>query len=375
MRLRTLFAKALALGLAVGLSSAAPSAFAEEPPIVIKLGTVAPVDSRWGLDLKEMGQRWRDASGGRVKLQIYGGGVSGDEGDLVRGMGIGKQQAATISVIGLSNIAAEPMALCVPQLLTSNEELDYVRDKLTPQYEELFRKKGYTVLHWADAGWLRFFSRKPFANPEGMRNMKVFVWTGETGTINLWKDAGFQPVPLAATDISLSLQSGLIDVVPMTALSVLATQANLVANNVIDFRWAPLVGATIVRTDAWEKIPADLRPKLMEIARETGLKLRASVRRLDDAALETMRSKGMSVQTVSPADRAAWVTLAENAHAKIRTSVVDPASFDAVKALRDEYRKAQAAAAAKAAAAKAAAAPPASSGGAGGAGAAPVGKP
>ena len=173
------------LSAALALASFATIAAAADAPaqIVIKLGTVAPAGSQWELDLKEMGQRWREASGGRVKLQIYAGGIAGDEDELVRGLAIGKQQAAAITVVGLSNITPEPQALCVPQMLRSYEELDYVREHLNAQYEDLFRKKGYTILHWADAGWLRFFSKKPFANPEGMRHMKIFVWTGESGTV------------------------------------------------------------------------------------------------------------------------------------------------------------------------------------------------
>lgn len=328
----------IAIITALLLAATSPLASAADAPIVIKLGTVAPAGSKWELDLKEMGQRWRDASGGRVKLQIYAGGVAGDEAELVRGMAIGKHQAAAITVVGLSNITPEPQALCVPQMLRSYEELDYVREHLTTKYEELFARKGYTILHWADAGWLRFFSKKPFSNPEGMRRMKIFVWTGEAGTVELWNDAGFIPVPLAATDISLSLQSGLVDVVPMTALAALSTQANLIATHAVDYKWAPLVGATIVRTEAWEKIPADIRPRLLEIAKETGAKLRAGVRHLDDDALESMRKKGMTIHSVSAADAAAWVKLAESAHPRIRTTVVTPDSFDAVRKLRDEYR-------------------------------------
>jgi len=335
----------IALPLVLALAAAATlprDVAAAEGTIVIKLGTVAPAGSKWERVLAEMGQQWRDASGGLVKLQIYAGGVAGDESDLVRGMGIGKQQAASLTVVGLSNIVAEPQALCVPQLLTSNEELDYVRGKLTPELDAKIAKRGYTVLHWADAGWLRFFSTKPFTHPDAMKPMKIFVWTGETGSIEIWKDRGYKPVPLAATDITLSLQSGLIDVVPMTALMALSTQSNLIAKYVIDYRWAPLVGATIVRTETWERIPADMRPKLLAIAAEAGEKLRKEVRQLDDDAITSMRSKGLIIQTVTPEEATAWAKLAENAHARIRAEVVDPASFDEVKRLRDEFRASRA---------------------------------
>jgi TRAP-type C4-dicarboxylate transport system substrate-binding protein len=350
-----LFARRLAglvpsLGLALTLASAPCAASGEAPQVVIKLGTLAPAGSLWERVLVEMGQRWKEASGGLVKLQVYAGGVAGDEADLVRGMGIGKQHAAMITVAGLANITRGPMATCVPQLVTSDDELDHVVARLAPTYEKELAQAGYTVLSWSDAGWLRFFSTKPFTSPEGLKPLKFFVWTGETGSVEIWKDRGYRPVPLAAPDITLSMQSGLIDVVPMTALTALSMQSYLVAKYVLDVPWSPLLGATIVRTEAWQRIPAEMRPKLMEIAAEMGAKLRADVRRLDAEALDSMAEKGLVVQHATPAERAAWTALAESAHPRIRTEVVDPASFDAVKAARDEYRASRAGAARPAAA-------------------------
>ena len=51
--------------------------------VVIKLGTLAPNGSTWYTLLKEMGQKWEQASGGKVKLRIYPGGVLGDRKSVV----------------------------------------------------------------------------------------------------------------------------------------------------------------------------------------------------------------------------------------------------------------------------------------------------
>src|SRR3569623_917612 len=64
--------------------------------VVIKLGTLAPNGSPWHTLLKEMGQKWEQASGGKVKLRIYPGGVLGNEGDMVKKMRIGQLQAAAL---------------------------------------------------------------------------------------------------------------------------------------------------------------------------------------------------------------------------------------------------------------------------------------
>src|SRR5436305_12868626 len=72
--------------------------------IVIKMGTLAPEGSPWHQVLQKMGERWRTISGGRVKLNIYAGGVLGDEPDLVKKMRINQIQAVALSGAGMADI-------------------------------------------------------------------------------------------------------------------------------------------------------------------------------------------------------------------------------------------------------------------------------
>ena len=99
------------------------------PQIVIKMGTLAPEGSPWHQVLQLMGERWRKISGGQVKLMIYPGGVLGDEPDLVNKMRIGQIQAVALSGAGMSDIEPGVMALQIPMMFESYEELDYVRDE------------------------------------------------------------------------------------------------------------------------------------------------------------------------------------------------------------------------------------------------------
>jgi hypothetical protein len=72
--------------------------------VVLKLGTLAPQGSTWHEILKVMGQRWAEASGGEVKLRIYPGGVQGNEGDMIRKLGVGQLQAAALSNVGMHDV-------------------------------------------------------------------------------------------------------------------------------------------------------------------------------------------------------------------------------------------------------------------------------
>src|SRR5215470_17738308 len=143
---------------------------------VIKLGTLAPQGSPWYDALRDIGEAWKAESGGRIELIIYAGGVAGDEPDMVRKMRIGQLQAAALSEAGLHQILPEVRALMMPMVLHSYAELDCVRDRVAPELERLFEAKGFKILNWGDAGWIRFFTTKPVTGPDDLKGLRIFVW-------------------------------------------------------------------------------------------------------------------------------------------------------------------------------------------------------
>lgn len=205
------------------------STFYLAPPVsaqtiqTIKLGTVAPEGSPWHRIVREMGDAWSKATGGKIQLRIYPGGVAGDDPDMIRKMRVGQLQAAMLTAQGLAQVVPDIRALEMPLLLTNYEELDYVKERITPRLEPLFEAQGFTVLNWGEAGWVYFFTQKPVVRPEDLKPLRLFIWSGnDTTYMSAWKDAGYNPVPIPATEILTGLQSGLINAFvapPIAALS------------------------------------------------------------------------------------------------------------------------------------------------------------
>ena len=131
----------------------------------------------------------------------------------------------------------------------------------------------------------------------------MFAWEGDPGSVKAWKAAGFNPVVLSSTDVITSLQTGMIECIPNVPLYVLTARLFEKAPYMIDVPWGWLVGATIVRKDAWDKIPADLRPKLLAIAKDLGKRVDAEVAKLNTEAVTAMEKQGLKVVKV---DAAAW---------------------------------------------------------------------
>lgn len=311
---------------------------------LVRMGTLAPKDSKWHQILLDMGAQWTRATNGRVKLQVYPGGEQGDEPEMVQKMRIHKLQAVALSGAGLSGIDAGVSALQIPLMFDSYDELDYVRDRIAPRLEKALAARGYIVLNWADAGWVHFFTRSPAMTPDEFRKIKMCVLQGDTTTFELYKNNGFRPVSLAATDILTGLQTGLIDGFQSPPLVALGSQWFGGARNMLDIKFATLVGATLIAKDVWTKFsPADQK-QILAISQKAGVELRQEIRGLEEGSVGMMQTMGLNVETATPQARAQWKSLIEaKLYPALRSRGMPADLFDEVKSLRDQYRREHAA--------------------------------
>lgn len=322
--------------VAAALTAAAP--WTAGAATVIKMGTVAPEGSLWHEVLQQMGQDWSAATGGGVRLHIYAGGTLGGEVDMIKKMRIGQLHAVAMSGVGLSHLEPGVAALQIPLMFDSYEELDYVRDRVAPRLESSLRDRGVVVLNWGDAGWVHFFSKTPASSPDDIRKLRLFITAGDSESLDLYKAAGMRPVPLAETDILTALQTGMIEAFDVPPLLALINQWFGLAGHMLDLRWAPLVGATVIDRKVWGRIPEKWQGPMLEAAQRAGGRLRGDIRKMGDDAIVAMQKRGLKVTTIDAATRAAWRREVEAVYPKLRGPIIPADLFDEVRRLRDEYR-------------------------------------
>jgi TRAP-type C4-dicarboxylate transport system substrate-binding protein len=306
---------------------------------VIKLGTVAPEGSPWHDTLLEVSQKWKELSNGTVTVSIYAGGVAGDETDMLRKIRIGQLHATALTSITLKDIIPDIEAITFPMFIRTDGELDYVMEKLGPEFEAGLAEKGFKVLTWSTTGWAHFFTKEPVIRPEDMKKRKLFMWGSDTTYMELLKSSGFNPVALAITDLLPSLQTGLVDAFAAPPAAALAFQWFALAPHMTDLRWQPLPGTTVVSMKKWNEIPRNLRPKLEEAARTAGARLQKRSRELEQEAIVAMKNHGLTVHPVPPEAEEEWSALVrERAYPVFVGPRFSKAMFDKVSSLLNEYR-------------------------------------
>jgi len=321
----------------LGLLPAAGFAQDEKKSKTVKLATLAPKDSPWHMILQDMGEQWKQASGGKVKLQIYTEGM-GDEPAMVKKMRIGQLHAAALTGVGLSEIVPEIMMLQLPMMLNSDEELDYVREKLAPRFEAMLKKEHFILLNWGDAGWCYYFGQTPLLSLDDVKKAKLFCWAGADGQFAGWKDIGANPVALTPAEMHTALQTGRINAFATTPLAALSFQWFGLAREMSDMKWAPLIGATIISETLWNSFPDDLKAAFMKSAEKAGERFRAETRSKSAEAIEIMKKNKLTVHHAPAEVYPEWEKQARIAWPKLLGAAYNEDLVKEIQRYRDEFR-------------------------------------
>ena len=312
------------------------TSFAADKPL--RIGTLAPKNSLYHRQLLEIGESWRAAQGGNAKYVVFPDGSQGGETELARRMRIGQLQGALLSIVGLSEIEPSIKALQnIPLLFKTWDEVDYVREKMRPSMEKKFLDKGFIVLAWGDAGWIRFFSKDQAVKPDDFKKMKFFSFAGEGEQQEIMKSLGYVPVPLETADILPSIQTGMIQVVPSTPYFALATQVYSTASNMLEINWAPVVGAMVITQKAWDDMSPAGQQALRTAGEKAGVDIRTKARQEVEEAVDAMKKRGLVVNRPTPDQMREWNLLAEKLYPRIRGTLVPVETFDEVLRHLKEY--------------------------------------
>ena len=332
---------ALCCLLAAGLIAASLSGVAtaaERGPL--KIATIAPKGSIYHRALQEVGEAYRSTAGAKARYIVYTDSIQGTEADTVRRMRIGQLDGSMLTVVGLTEIDPAVAALqYMPMMFRSWQELDYVREQLRPELEARLNAKGFVVLIWGDGGWVQFFTKERMVHPEEFKRGRIFAWSGDILQANVMKSQGYNPVSLPLTDILPGLETGMIDVVPVAPLWALVGQFDRITRYMVRVNWVPIVGATVMRKQAWDALDPQARQAMLNAAQKASEALRAHRQVQDEESIRAMQQRGLTVETLKPETEAAWRALAERTWPHVRGTMVPAETFDRVQALLADYRK------------------------------------
>jgi TRAP-type C4-dicarboxylate transport system substrate-binding protein len=296
-----------------------------------------PANSIWDKALKQMAAEWQRATDGRVTLRVQGGFT--DEGTLVRRLRRGRPQAAVFGLPGKLDDAFN--VLSVPFFFESDAEVFHVVEKLTPIFERVLADRGLVLLNWGHAGWAHFFTKNRVENLEDLKRTKLYTTAGDDRMLQWYKENGFDPTPLATTDVLLGLSTNLINAHPSPPFVALLFQWYDETPFMLDVPLAPVLGITVVTERTWNQISAEDQRTLRASAKRLEQDLLRDVPAQERRSIEAMQKRGLTVVELDDAAKASLREVADGLTASWRGTMIPADVYDQALRERNNFRAAR----------------------------------
>lgn len=261
----------------------------------IKIATLAPEGSTYIQALNDLNAELKQKTNNDVRLRIYPGGVLGDEKDMRRKMHVGQIHGAVLTSAGLSGIFSEMDVFQIPFLFEGYDEVDYVVEKMDEFFKKGLKDKGYILLGWSEAGFIRLLSTHPIATLDDLRKAKVWTWEEAPMAKAIFDEAGISAIPLSLPDVLVGLQTGLVEVVYAPPAGAISLQWFTKTKFMTEVPLMYLIGGVVIKKNVFNKLPPNHQQVLMELYAKYMGQLRQVIRRENQEAIKVMAKHGVKL--------------------------------------------------------------------------------
>lgn len=311
----TIMKKLSRIVLCLALSFCSFSLFAQEK-IVLKIGTIAPANSPWDVELKKLAAEWSKITNGTVSIQFQNITTLGGEKAAIQKMRSARpgQRApldgAVLSSIGLHESApsAKVFTLSCPFLIRTQEELEEVIKNFGSSIEAEYKKAGLELLAWTNAGWIRFFTKDSYSDLAGLKRLKIACSGFDSPVLsNALKIAGFTIEDMKSEKVSQSLKSasGVNGIFSVPMLIYLDGNYKNI-NYALATRLCPVMAGLVLSSNSWSKIPSKYHAEMKAALQRTVARLNSELEVFDVQYTDLMKSKGVKQIELTQAQTEQW---------------------------------------------------------------------
>lgn len=306
--------------------------------VELRVATLAPTGSPWMGVLDRAAAEIETKTEGRVTVKYFTGGQLGDERDYIRKMSLGQIDGAAITAIGLAMIDPSILVLQMPMLFDTQEEVDYVANKIWPYFQKKFEAKGYRLAERGELGWIHLLSKSKVTSLADLRKLKMCTIGGGPLDSTISDKLGIQGVQVSIPEVDPALTSGKIDACLNSPLGAIALQWHTKVKYMSARPLVFAIGATVMSLDAVKKISAADRQAIDTIAKGSQKKARAVIRKANEDAKKTLVRKGVQIVDVPDAMVAELTAIAKDVQAALTDKLFSKDELAMVLKYRDEYR-------------------------------------
>lgn len=242
-------------------------------------------------------------SGGKLKVNLYPGGVLGGDLQTVSALQGGTVEMTVLNAGILTAQAKEFAVFDFPFLFASPQEADAVTDG--PFGANMFAKvadKGLVGLGWWDLGFRNLTnSRRPVTKVEDIAGLKIRVIQSPI-YVDMFSALGANPTPLAFPELYGALENRAVDGQENPYTTILASKFNEVQKYLTVTRHVYNPQALLISKRFWDGLNAAEKKAIADAAAEATVYQRQQSRSQADTALEALKKSGVQVTELPAAE-------------------------------------------------------------------------
>jgi TRAP-type C4-dicarboxylate transport system substrate-binding protein len=299
------FGLALAVALAAVLLFAGFMNASAANSKILKIACIAPQGNSGYKAIDDAGKEIEQTTQGRVKIQIYPGGVMGNDAAILRKMKVGQLHGSTFSAGGISEEYRDFQILSLPMLFRNYEEVDHVRPQIFPFLAQNLEARGYIPMAITEVGFAYMMSNTPIRSLGDLVGKKIWIPEADPISDTVFKMMGVPPTPRPISDVLTGLQTGMINTFANSPIGAIALQWYTKVKYMTD---APLVytyGSVVFSKASLADLSDADRAAVRDIMGRHLTAWDQSTRQENAKALATLKKQGIKMAEVAPADLAA----------------------------------------------------------------------
>jgi TRAP-type C4-dicarboxylate transport system substrate-binding protein len=309
----------LAIFIAVFLISSISPAYAKRGKYIIRIATLAPKAVGWAKHIREIFlPSIKKETNQEVKLKFYWNGTMGEEEDYVRLMKEGKLDGAAFSAHGTILACPEMAVLELPFLFQNYDEVDYIREQMINEFDDISENNGFKMVLWTDQDFDQIYSTKyPLKKIEDFTKATFVSCFGSLEKAVL-ESFGVNPLVRTIKQGSTDIRKDKMNAFIGPALWVVGSQIypKVKYINPMKIRYSP--STALISLKAWHRIPEKYRKKI-QLFRDREMVEFCKKNRQDSLkAYQAMIKYGAQVTPMDPEDfkkiqercRSLWYRLA-----------------------------------------------------------------
>ena len=193
--------------------------------VVLTIGTLAPPGTPWmSIPEKVLIPRMAELSNNKFIVKIYGGGIMGEDTDILRKMDIGQLDGCGCTALGILAASPDTAVFLLPGMYQNYDEIDHITAKFRKRIDQAYEKRGYILSALIDTGMFYIFSSNRITDLNDLKRLNFSTWFGDIETA-LYKQLGISGTPVAVPETISAFSTGMINANIAPAAWMLGMQA------------------------------------------------------------------------------------------------------------------------------------------------------